>query len=249
MKTDKDIIVIGDVHGITLWQEIVKMHPDSKFVFLGDYCDPYQPISKGEVLANFKQIILFKREHWDDVVLLLGNHDVHYYNDKAALGSRFSLDLMKDIEELLVENKDCFQCAYGHGNLLFTHAGVSQSWFEENFHGDAQRDIAEQLIARADDASLFDCGKSRGGPQEHGGIYWADEKELHCLPPNIIQIVGHTRMPEILRREVESSTIYFCDCLWQSRYLLIEDHGHKRNFYQLTLNDDKILLGCEEKRI
>ena len=33
----KPIVVIGDVHGLTCWKDIVKVHKDSIFVFLGDY--------------------------------------------------------------------------------------------------------------------------------------------------------------------------------------------------------------------
>ena len=40
----KPIVVIGDVHGLTCWKDIVKVHKDSMFVFLGDYCDPYEDI-------------------------------------------------------------------------------------------------------------------------------------------------------------------------------------------------------------
>ncbi|MBR5148951.1 MAG: metallophosphoesterase [Bacteroidaceae bacterium] len=243
MKTDKDIIAIGDVHGITLWKEIVRRHPDSKFVFLGDYCDPYQPIGNEEVLANFKQIIQFKREHWDDVVLLLGNHDMHYITDKAPIGSRFSLDLMMDIEELLEVNEDCFQCVFCHDDMLFTHAGVSLPWFKEQFGGNVNEGIADQLMARLDDTSLYDCGKSRGGKHAHGGIFWADMAEMHNLPPNITQIVGHTRTPEIICRHEEESTICFCDTLCQGKYLQIEYRDGIRRFYQLTLNGDKLCLG------
>lgn len=45
----KPIVVIGDVHGLTCWKDIVKVHKDSMFVFLGDYCDPYEDIKPIEL--------------------------------------------------------------------------------------------------------------------------------------------------------------------------------------------------------
>ena len=247
MLSEKDIIVIGDVHGQTSWQQIVEKHPEFKFVFLGDYLDPYQLYSNEEVLDNFKRIINFKRANPEDVVLLLGNHDVHYFCEKACIGTRFSLELMTDIEELFIENEDCFQCAFGYDNMLFTHAGVSQPWFEEQFCGDIHGNIAEQLTRRADDTSLYDCGKARGGKQTYGGIFWADKEELNNLPPHVIQIVGHTRVPEITCRQEVDSAVYFCDCLWQEKYMLIEHRDGKRNFYQLTLSGDKESPRCEPR--
>ena len=243
MQKEKDIIVIGDVHGSASWKQIVDRYPGCMFVFLGDYCDPYHPLSDEQVLENFRQIIKFKREHYDEVILLLGNHDVHYYRMNSPLGSRFSLNLMMEIEELLLDNIDCFQCAFSCDNMLFTHAGVSLPWFEELFHGNVNEDIAEQLIARSDDDSLLCCGTLRGGTHAHGGIFWADKEELHCMPPHMIQIVGHTRVPEITYRKEGDSVVYFCDCLWQEKYLLIEHRDGKRDFYQQTLEGDKELLG------
>ena len=38
----KPIVVIGDVHGLTTWKDVVKNHRGSQFVFLGDYYDPYE---------------------------------------------------------------------------------------------------------------------------------------------------------------------------------------------------------------
>ena len=242
MKTDKDIIVIGDVHGSTLWQEIVKKHSNCRYVFLGDYCDPYKDIANEDVLENFKRIIEFKQENPEEVILLLGNHDIHYLVDDAPMGSRFSLELMMDIEELLVGYADSFQCVFSYDEMLFTHAGVSLPWFEEQFCGDIYGNIAEQLTRRADDTSLYDCGKARGGEHTYGGIFWADKEELNNLPPHVIQIVGHTRVPEITCHQEVDSAVYFCDCLWQGKYLLIEPREGKRSFYQLTLDGEKKLL-------
>ena len=33
--------MIGDVHGLRTWEQVVKKHSNCKYVFLGDYNDPY----------------------------------------------------------------------------------------------------------------------------------------------------------------------------------------------------------------
>ena len=66
----RPIVVIGDVHGLTKWKDIVKTHRGSQFVFLGDYCDPYEDIEPDELIKNLRSIIQFKNRHPDDVILL-----------------------------------------------------------------------------------------------------------------------------------------------------------------------------------
>ena len=112
MLTEKNIIVIGDVHGRTSWKQIVDKHPGCRLVFLGDYCDPYEKIPGEAVLENLMEIIRLKQAHPDDVILLLGNHDVHYYCDEAPIGTRYNLELGWEIEERFTMFAECFQCAY-----------------------------------------------------------------------------------------------------------------------------------------
>ena len=97
----QEIIVIGDIHGESRWKEIVERHPGEKYIFLGDYCDPYnQDLLEDDVLNNLSQIIKFKQEHRDNVILLLGNHDMQYIDDTAELCSRYMVRINEEIEEL-----------------------------------------------------------------------------------------------------------------------------------------------------
>lgn len=63
------ILVIPDVHGRTFWH-VAKEIIDSvdKVVFLGDYLDPYyhENISKLDTIANFKEILEFKKNNFED---------------------------------------------------------------------------------------------------------------------------------------------------------------------------------------
>lgn len=42
----KPIVAIGDVHGLEKWRSIVDEHEDCTIVFLGDYLDPYEYITR-----------------------------------------------------------------------------------------------------------------------------------------------------------------------------------------------------------
>ena len=58
MKT----IIIGDIHGRSVWKQIVEKEQDAhKIVFLGDYFDSFD-IKGVEQLHNFNEIIKFKQD-------------------------------------------------------------------------------------------------------------------------------------------------------------------------------------------
>ena len=240
----QEIIVIGDIHGESCWKEIVERHPGEKYIFLGDYCDPYNhDLFEDEVLNNLSQIIKFKQEHSDNVILLLGNHDMQYIDDTAELCSRYMVRINNEIEELFKENKDSFQKIHAEGNLLFTHAGISQNWFQTNFANMDKGDILEIINSHDNAGVLHHCGKARGGHMPYGGIFWADKNEM-CNPLNgFIQIVGHTRVPDISLKCIDENTaIFFCDCLRFGKYLTIEQENDSLYFYEAQLKDYKKTL-------
>lgn len=76
------IIVCGDLHGSTHWKnglDYFYSHPECKFIFLGDYLDPYtrhEGISHGEAYVNFKEVLEFARNNRERVILLWGNHKI-----------------------------------------------------------------------------------------------------------------------------------------------------------------------------
>ena len=122
MKT----ITIGDLHGRDTWKSI---NPDDydKIIFIGDYLDSFD-ILPVIILHNLKEIIEFKKQYPDKVVLLLGNHDVSYiFNHSGTSG--FQKGMLWDYQHLFKSNIDLFKIAYEYKNVLWTHAGVSQGWF------------------------------------------------------------------------------------------------------------------------
>lgn len=223
----KKMVVIGDVHGLTSWEQVVEKHPGSKFVFLGDYNDPYgHTISDEEVLDNFRRLIDFKLAHMEDVTLLLGNHDMHYVDiETALLCTRFNINLSFDLMMLFDEYGYCFQNAYEEGKLLFTHAGVSEEWFANSFQATTKNEIAMQLnnCSGRQKETLHHCGVHRGGKFSSGGIFWADKNELEHPLEGYIQIVGHNRVDNIEEYVGKNGAkILFCDSLHKGNYLTID---------------------------
>ncbi|MDL2283480.1 metallophosphoesterase [Odoribacter sp. OttesenSCG-928-G04] len=217
-------IAIGDVHGLTYWKKIVKKHPKHQIVFLGDYLDPYDELSYKHLIKNLSEIIALKKARPTDVVLLLGNHDLHYFSSKIEQSWRYDYDLSPQAEKIFLTNRELFQFAYQEENCVFTHAGVTQKWFMEIFKGDATRNIADQLNApkSEQESTLYTCGESRGGFDEVGGIFWAGIEELFEPLVGYTQVVGHNRVQEVKEHTNKGGRIIFCDCLFNKGYLNIE---------------------------
>ena len=222
---EKATIAIGDVHGLDLWRDVVEAHPECRVVFLGDYLDPYGYVHKGKLLNNLRAIMQLKRDRPEDVVLLLGNHDLHYFCDEACVGTRFDMEIAADASKLFLDNIHLFQYAFQYGEYLFTHAGVSLEWFDNDFCGDAARPIADQLNNPAADQvpALLRVGSARGGRAcDTGGIFWADKSELEEPLYGFTQIVGHNRVAEVTEHTGPGGgKIVFCDCLRNGLYLYI----------------------------
>ena len=101
---EKATIAIGDVHGLDLWRDVVEAHPGCRVVFLGDYLDPYGYVHKGKLLDNLRAIIELKRNRPEDVVLLLGNHDLHYFCEDACVGTRFDMEIAEAASWMFLRN-------------------------------------------------------------------------------------------------------------------------------------------------
>ena len=256
MKSEniKEIIAIGDVHGLDRWKDVVKRHPVAHIVFMGDYCDPYKGFARSTLVNNLKEIISLKNSDPGRITLLLGNHDAHYFTEDIPRGSRYDTEIAEELRKLFNSNMHLFCNAWQYGNLLFTHAGISQYWIDKglchNISPDYARCLNNPKLLGNNPKSIYDCGYERGGSSHFGGIFWADIRELNKLPKGMVQVAGHNRVREITHMrsynaaEGEAADIYVCDCLWAGLYLKIEINGSEMLFYQMSLDgeEDNILL-------
>lgn len=233
MKT----IVIGDIHGRGTWQLIVQKETFDRVIFVGDYWDSFD-IPFLEQMYNFKQIVHYAANPGNDVILLTGNHDVHYQRWAIESGENYSgfqsihaLDICREMEQL----PDGFmKMAYKMDNFLFSHAGITQTWLEL-----MQIDNDENMVDIINDYAkykpqMFAFGAvGRGGWVDgYGDNIWQnptwvrprslmkDSKDL-----NYIQVVGHTGQNCIdIKGKATGGHYYFIDTLGTSgEYLIIED--------------------------
>lgn len=136
---NKRVVCLGDIHGRDVWKKIVNdpKNKDSIIIFLGDYFDSFH-IDINAQINNYLDIMAFKRANRNRVFCLLGNHDHHYlpYIDNTCSG--FRSDTKLRISHILDQNiKDglhlmAMEVNNGGKRFLFSHAGVSELWTENN---------------------------------------------------------------------------------------------------------------------
>jgi hypothetical protein len=248
-------IVIGDLHGRSDWKlAVYKENPD-RVIFMGDYFDSFE-ISGVEQIHNFKEIIEYKEtsftndgkdnQHKTEVVLLIGNHDHHYFPEIGYTGtSGYQSGVGHSITQVVDENRHHLQMAYGFGEYLFTHAGVSPRFMDQVFGKDGWSketvifDLNE-LFRYKPKSFEFNGFDPHGDSQEQtpiwirpGSLMSINKKHDKGLKKDYIQIVGHTRMREIDIIGSDKYTggrYYFIDTMETSGdYLIIEDGILKTN--------------------
>lgn len=123
-------LIIPDVHGRKFWKEPCSEQFD-KIIFLGDYLDPYEyyeGITPEDAYNNFLEILEFANNN-NNVILLIGNHDWHYFVNLDDC--RMDKARGKEIEQLFVKNIDKFRLFYSYGKYVFSHAGITQEWLND----------------------------------------------------------------------------------------------------------------------
>lgn len=214
------MIIIPDIHGRNFWKEAVAGREEDIIVFLGDYLDPYPhdfPDKTADEIweqtwNNFNDIIEFKKKHPSNVVLLLGNHDLHYIYPKMDDSSRYDYERAAQIKEKFNENKDIFLLAYERmingKRFIFSHAGIHKLWTADWFGSSVtDKNVVDYMnngfltndpsLPRA----LDQYSTYRGGWESYGSMVWADVREWWSEKPHSnsfgdVQVFGHTQLDD-----------------------------------------------------
>ena len=232
-------LIIPDVHGRDYWKKHVQESVDF-IVFLGDIFDSFT-IDRKTQLKNAYEIIDFKTQNPDKVVLCYGNHDLHYLANPPFRGTGWSSDFSIQANIFMESNKHHFKMLHQVDNVLFSHAGITDTWWFSHsltiqslikkFDIDPNNieEIIDIISKTQYNPILFDIGKSRGGSDVSGGIFWADKKDHYItkkLFANYSQFVGHTSHKnhvETLRDEENNASVTFTDCWdWRNNKIIVD---------------------------
>lgn len=198
------IVALGDTHGRVLWKEIVAKEKNAdKIVFIGDYFDTHYDITVDQQIENFKEILEFKKNNMDQVVLLLGNHDYHYLKGVYESYSGYKAFRALDINEVLqpAVNSGLVQMCFVHDKYVFTHAGVTKTWSNTyNVNVDNLQESINQLFLENISAFRFEMGNNydQTGDDVTQPPIWVRIPSLYKdMIDGVTCVIGHTTIKEL----------------------------------------------------
>lgn len=239
-------IAIGDIHGRQNWKSIVntEINQVDRIIFVGDYFDSFD-IDMPTQINNFKDLLELKKSYPDKVVLLTGNHDIHYLSTLKEKYSGYNSGFAYIIENdcILPAIKDrSLQMCHVEDDIIFTHAGITNTWLLLSNIVESIDNIVDLDIELNDafyykpNTFRFQSSYKFSMSDNYGDNIW--QGPLWVRPRSLIvdkidgykQVVGHTEMNSIL----DKNGIYFIDCL-EENYYLYSDGVNAPEIKQLSL--------------
>lgn len=199
------IISVADTHGDRTPLKIAKskINDCDKVIFLGDYVDSYDSdwTVQEKVLSD---ILSFKKEYPDKVILLFGNHDFSYISDPNVSGHQHKYHCR--INNFFIENFNFFDVIYKQDNWVFSHAGVSETWLSRNF--DNKLDNINPYFHKREWGMMY-CAFDHLSFNPYGdspieGPLWIRPAALNNSSISFNQCVGHTEFRENVNRVFDS---------------------------------------------
>lgn len=199
-KTNKKILVLGDIHGRLCWYDIIQDEKPDKIIFLGDYVSSHDDITDEQQCANLEDILNAKESEPEKYILLRGNHDLQHLGYYWAECSGFFPKVYQWLSELNMKEKYLRNTQWVHieDDLIFSHAGISKVWWQYLNLGEP---IKENIlkINELEPSHIFAFTPDRYSD------YYGDSYTQPCTwirPMSLVQnhiegwnqVVGHTRI-------------------------------------------------------
>lgn len=223
------LLVIGDIHGRTIWKDIVNLENPDKVIFLGDYVTTHEDISPEQQLSNLEDILQYKEDRGEAIILLRGNHclDCLGYSWAECYPTEPKVKEVMSVDPLKSRFLNLTQWVYIDEELktIFSHAGVSQVWMDDNNIKDIHdiNDLEPSEIFGFTPDSPWDMyGDSKTQPPT-----WIRPQALYkCNVEGWDQVVGHTPaklIVDICKTTKYNKHILLCDTMGIKQYLVIDD--------------------------
>lgn len=223
------IVVLGDIHGRTVWKDIIDKEQPDQVIFLGDYVSTHDCVSESDQVSNLLEILRFK-DHHPETILLRGNHDLQhlgYYWAECSGYFPWVAELMRDLKvEFLAKT----QWIHIMGNTVFSHAGISTKWLKHN--GVSLNGINALKPSELFGFSLLDSRDVYGTSPYQPPTWIRPETLVNVMIPGYDQVVGHTPVEHCFNVKDSSdipNNLWLCDALDKGSYLVIENNVFSEN--------------------
>ena len=247
------ILVIGDIHGKTIWKEIVGSEQPDLTIFLGDYVTTHHKETPEEQINNLMDILTWKEDEPDKVILLRGNNDMQMLGYHWAKCSGYNMELGKLMEpiktQFLNSTQWIFPYEIGKKFYVFSHAGISKTWYE-NVKRSTKIECMKD-INNLEPSELFgftpnDFNDYSGTSITQPCTWIRPQALIEDMPDNINQVVGHTPIINrcfnvsekmFSKYGIIAPELWLCDALDNQSYLVING---KRLYSKILGGKEKI---------
>lgn len=185
-----------------------------------------------------EDILNYKEANPNKVILLRGNHDIQHLGYSWAECSGY----FRNVGRYMMSIKDRFlsdtQWVYVEGNIIFSHAGISKTWFKNFDFEDVN------LINNCEPSEKFGFIPNRLSDYSGDSItqpcVWIRPSSLASdALDGYIQVVGHTpvkRLTNLKSIKDDWPEIWLCDRL-PDEYLIIENGVFTPKVFKDSLED------------
>ena len=182
--------VIGDIHG-RIEVMVAALAKHDRVVFVGDYVDSFNRTKLDQILCL---TLALKEHNGDSVICLRGNHEESYIDPDARCSGWNNI--MNTHVMPLQEEVRALPTHTWVGDILITHAGISQYFIDEvlvdKYLYSSNLETAELLSKYLNCSFHQEVGYARGGTKSCGGLMWCDWFEEFAPVAGLRQIVGHS---------------------------------------------------------
>ena len=221
------ILVIGDIHGRSIYRDIIEKESPDQVIFLGDFASSHYNISPEKQIEEFDWVINYKQQY-PNTIILRGNHDTEAmgYYWAECYPKAYGYDMWAERKQIWLDNT---QWVYIDEDLktIFSHAGVSQIWMDNSRIKSVYEinNLEPSELFGFTPESLFDNFRNSVTQPPT----WIRPQSLcKCNVIEWDQVVGHTPATtdiiNIRKATKKNRNIWLCDALDMSKYLIIDDN-------------------------
>lgn len=131
------VLVMPDIHGswANALAHIKKFKDEVDYVVtLGDYVDDWDDEANGQpMIDGFNELISMARAEPEKFRICTGNHDLSYYSNsrEGHCCSGHKPEFAEQYRKMFEDNLDILHACVLIDGILFSHAGVSQFWYNK----------------------------------------------------------------------------------------------------------------------
>jgi len=238
-------LILGDMHGMFgVIKDIYDAEQPDEVIILGDYFDSFNLSPEIQKFAwldliELRNVHLKKKS--GKFIMLIGNHDIHYLSSYLGQCSGYNKDTAyfaaDYVSKALDDNILTFAFIDETNKTIYTHAGVTQTWFMKWCYPSLGN------INTVEFKAFEFVGADWFGNDKRNSPIWVRPEALESDPyvdsNGYIwnQVFGHTHRRGPITWSTNDGNFYGIDCI--TTYYMVEEIDDNRNLIERKLKQNE----------